>query len=117
MSIKNIKGIKGSIGTQGTIGPQGTTGTQRIQGITDWKDDMMKKYNNRFTIKTEYDEMTFYPITIIIDTNTNQEYKFKQSRHPNSLSYIMNETDNFIKELIITDRDIKINTVLNATKD
>jgi len=54
---------------------------------------------------------------IIIDTNSNKQYKFTSI--PNLLTYtymsnIMNETDRFIKELIITIRDEKITQVING---
>ena len=106
-------GSKGSIGSQGSIGITGTTGLQGSSGpggwIIDWKEDMMKKYP-RFTIKTEYDDKTFSPTNIIIDNRTNEEYKFK----PQFTSDIMNETEQFIKQLIITIRDEKITTIING---
>lgn len=116
-------GVVGSIGmtgssgysniTIGTSGVHGVVGSQGLSGqagfsITDWKDDLMKKYNNRFIIKTEYDEMTFAPTSIIIDTNTNKDYKFK----PSDMSDMANETDHFIQGLIILIRDNKINNIL-----
>ena len=80
---------------------------------------MMKKYP-QFTIKTEYDDKTFSPTNIIIDTHevrvskdtnrTNEEYKFK----PQFTSDIMNETEQFIQGLIITIRDEKINDIFNG---
>jgi hypothetical protein len=100
-----------AIGTYGAIGTCGHQGTQGPAGfqITDWKDDLMKRYNNRFTIKTDYDAMDFSPKGIIIrDTNTNKDYNFK----PSSMSDIMNETDIFIQSLIIIIRDNKINNIL-----
>ena len=88
--------------------PQPTSGPSAM--ITDWKDELMKKYP-RFTITTEYeDRMTFAPTNIIIDNNTNKEYKFK----PKSIFDIMNETDNYIKQLIISIRDHKITNIINA---
>lgn len=102
----------GTSGVHGTIGSQGIAG-QAGFSITDWKDDMMKKYNNRFTIKTEYDEMTLTPIKIIIDTNTNQEYKFKPTwKKISSASDMLNEMDKFIQSLVITIRDSKISDIL-----
>lgn len=97
-------GITGITGHQGTTGPQGY--------MIDWKEDMMKKYP-RFTITTEYDTFSFSPTNIIIDNNTNTEYKFK----PSNMSDIMNETEQFIKELIVTIRDEKITTIINGSKD
>ncbi len=102
-------GLTGSTGIGGSVGSKGTTGYQGFQGsITDWKDDMMKKYHNRFIIKTEYDPMTFTPTNLITDTNTNKEYKFT----PNSISNLVEETEKFIQSLIIILRDEKINTIL-----
>jgi len=109
-------GIPGSVGTCGSTGIGGPVGSKGISGkagpagfqITDWKDDLMKKYNNRFFIKTEYDVMTFAPTNIIIDTNTNKDYKFK----PSNMSDMANETDHFIQGLIILIRDNKINNIL-----
>ena len=102
-----------SIGTCGSQGLYGAIGQQGIQGqagyMTDWKDELMKKYT-RFTITTEYeDRMTFAPTNIIIDNNTKEEYKFK----PKS-SDIMNETDNYIQQLIISIRDQKITNIING---
>ena len=111
MSNFTTYGSGGVAGHQGTAGPGGW--------IIDWKEDMMKKYP-RFTIKTEYDPMTFSPTIIIIDTHevrvskdtnrTNEEYKFK----PQFTSDIMNETDLFIQQLIVTIRDKKINDIING---
>ena len=106
-------GAQGSIGTQGSIGITGHQGTAGPQGyMTDWKEDMMKKYP-RFTIKTEYDTFSFSPTNIIIDNNTQKEYKFK----PSNMSDIMNETEQFIQGLIVTIRDEKITTIINGSKD
>jgi len=101
MSKFTTYGSGGVAGHQGTAGPGGW--------ITDWKEDMMKKYP-RFTIKTEYDDKTFSPTNIIIDNRTNEEYKFK----PQFTSDIMNETEQFIQGLIITIRDEKITTIING---
>jgi len=95
-------------GSGGVSGHQGTSGPGRYQ-ITDWKEDMMKKYP-RFTIKTEYDPMTFAPTNKIIDKRTNKEYKLTLT----SISDIMNETDLFIQQLIVTIRDKKINDIING---
>ena len=102
-------GICGSIGLTGSVGMTGTQGIQGHTSITDWKDDMMKKYP-RFIIKTEYDVMTFAPNNIITDTRTNKEYKFT----PKSISNIANETDNYIQQLITTIRDEKLNNIING---
>lgn len=88
--------------------PQPTSGPSAM--ITDWKEELMRKYNNRFIIKAEYDSKTMAPNNIIIDNNTNKEYKFK----PKSIFDIMNETDNYIKQLIISIRDHKITNIINA---
>ena len=97
----------------GSGGHGGITGHQGVQGqagyMTDWKEDMMKKYP-RFTIKTEYDPMTFAPTNKIIDKRTNKEYKLTLT----SISDIMNETDLFIQQLIVTIRDKKINDIING---
>jgi hypothetical protein len=108
---------QGSIGTCGSIGItglQGTTGPRGYQ-ITDWKEDMMKKYP-RFTIKTEYDPMTmFTPSTLqIIDNNTGEEYKFMSIIL--DILQLVEETDLFIKQLIVTIREDKINTIINGTE-
>ena len=101
----------GPIGTCGglqTINTQGQAGYQ----ITNWQDELENKYNNRFTIKTEYDNMTFAPIITVIDNNTNKEYKLKQQfTHTQP-----EETDLFIQELIITIRDEKLNTLINGSE-
>jgi hypothetical protein len=101
--------LTGSRGQAGITGHQGTSGPGGYQ-ITDWKEDIQKKYNNRFIIKTNYDSMSFAPTNIITDTKTNKEYEFK----PNSISNIVEETDQFIKELITIIRDEKLNTLING---
>ena len=85
--------------------PQTTSGPSAM--ITDWKEELMKKYP-RFTIKTEYNSKTMAPNNIVIDNNTNIEYKFKAQ----SIYDIMNETEQFIQQLIISIRDQKINKIL-----
>ena len=103
-TCSSIIGGQGPIGTCGSIGTQGQAGY-----LTDWKDDMMKKYP-RFTIKTEYDTMSFAPTNKIIDKRTNKEYKLTLT----SISDIMNETDLFIQQLIVTIRDEKITNIING---
>jgi hypothetical protein len=99
-------------GSGGQAGYQGSSsGSAGGFQITDWKEDIQKKYNNRFIIKTDYDSMSFTPTNIIIDTTkTNKEYKFI----PNSMSNIVNETDLFIQTLITTIRDEKITNIING---
>ena len=92
-----------------TYGSGGSTGSGGYQ-ITDWKEDIQNKYHNRFTITTEYDNMTLVPTNTIIDKRTNKEYKLTLT----SISDIMNETDLFIQQLIVTIRDKKINTIING---
>ncbi len=101
----------GSRGQAGITGHQGTSGPGAFQ-ITDWKDELMRKYP-QFTIKIEYEPMFNYidPIHVVTDNKTNKEYKIK---HTTNQSNIMNETDRFIKELIITIRDEKITQVING---
>ena len=96
-------------GSGGVAGHQGTSGPGGFQ-ITDWREDIMNKYHNRFIIKTDYDTMSFTPTNIIIDTKTNKEYKFI----PNSISNIVEETEQFIQRLIITIRDEKITKIING---
>jgi len=106
-------------GSGGVAGHQGTSGPGGFQ-ITDWREDIMNKYHNRFIIKTDYDTMSFTPTNIIIDTHevrvskdttkTNKEYKFI----PNSISNIVEETEQFIQRLIITIRDEKITKIING---
>jgi hypothetical protein len=100
-----------STGIAGITGHQTTITANGFQ-ITDWKKDMMKKYNYRFTIVNHYDEMNFNPISIVTDTKTNKEYKLK----PSNMSNILNETDHFIQQLIITIRDEKITTIINGSE-
>jgi hypothetical protein len=107
-TCSSIIGGQGPIGTCGSIGTQGQAGYQ----IIDWKEKIMKKYHNRFIIKTDYDTMSFAPTNIITDTRTNKEYEFK----PNNISDIMNETDKFIQGLIIEIRDEKLNTLINGSE-
>jgi len=104
----------GSRGQGGIKGHQGSSsGSAGGYQITDWKEDIMNKYHNRFTIKTEYDTvtMTFNPIPVVIDNNTNKLYKIN---HTSGSYNIMNETDRFIQQLIITIRDEKITQVING---
>ena len=103
--------IYGSGGQAGITGHPGPGGYQ----ITDWKEDLQKKYNNRFSIKVEYDAMTFAPNHVVIDNNTNKEYKINYTKtNPTTTSNIMKETDLFIQGLIITIRDEKITTIING---
>lgn len=101
----------GSQGLYGTIGVTGMQGTSGPAGyITDYKQIIMDKYNNRFIIKTDYDTISFTPTNIIIDNNTGEEYKFQ----PSNMYDIMNETDQFIQELIISIREEKITNIING---
>ena len=90
------------------------TGSGGVAGhqITDWKDELMRKYP-QFTIKIEYEPMLNYidPIHVIIDNRTNKQYKIK---HTTNQSNIMNETEQFIQGLIIKIRDEKITQVING---
>ena len=76
-----------------------TSGTGSYQ-VTNWKKDIKKKYDNRFTITNEYDSMTI-PSNIIVDNKTNKEYVIKNYNHS-------------IKELIITIRKDKITQIING---
>ena len=107
MSNIKLSGHQGIHSTIGSTGLQGTAGPAGYQ-ITDWKVELRKKYP-RFTIKTEYDFMTFAPTNTIIDNNNNIEYKFK----PQSMSDIMNETDSYIQQLIIKIREDKITDIID----
>ncbi len=103
----------GSRGQGGSSGP----GSFQIPQSQDWKEMVENKYNNRFTITNEYDSTDLSTKCIIIDTNSNKQYKFTSS--PNLLTYtymsnIMNETDQFIQGLIIKIRDEKISQVING---
>ena len=102
---------QGSGGQAGITGHQGTSGPGAFQ-ITDWKDELMRKYP-QFTIKIEYEPMLNYidPIHVIIDNRTNKQYKIK---HTTNQSNIMNETEQFIQGLIIKIRDEKITKVING---
>ena len=106
---QNSAGTCGSIGIAGTIGAQGTAGPAGYQ-ITDWKEELQQKYNNRFTIETKYDAMTFAPTNLITDTTTNREYIFI----PTNISNIVNETDKFIQTLIVMIRDEKLDNIING---
>jgi hypothetical protein len=102
---------QGSTGQAGITGHQGTSGPGAFQ-ITDWKDELMRKYP-QFTIKIEYEPMLNYidPIHVVTDNRTNKQYKIK---HTTNQSNIMNETEQFIQGLIITIRDEKITTIING---
>jgi hypothetical protein len=108
---QNSAGTCGSIGFGGIIGANGTGGPgSGAYQITDWKEEMQEKYNNRFIIKTDYDAMTFAPTNIITDTNTNREYIFI----PTNMSNIVKETDKFIQTLIVMIRDEKLDNIING---
>lgn len=99
-----------------TKGSRGQGGSSR-PGSLDWKEMVENKYNNRFTITNEYDSTDLSTKCIIIDTNSNKQYKF--TSQPNLLTYtymsnIMNETEQFIQGLIIKIRDEKITTIING---
>lgn len=118
---QNLAGTCGSIAIGGTIGAQGTAGPAGYQ-ITDWKEELQKKYHNRFIIRTEYDAVDFSPTNIITDTHevrvskdtttNNREYKFI----PTNRSNIVKETDKFIQTLIIMIRDEKLDKIINGRK-
>jgi hypothetical protein len=101
-----------AIGYNSTSGPAGMSGHTGISGVpgvmTDWKDELMKKYHMRFSIKSEYDAMTFAPSFTIIDTNNFNEYKLK----PKSISDSHIEVDEYIQKLIIDIREEKITNIL-----
>lgn len=101
-----------AIGYNSTSGPAGMAGHTGISGVpgvmTDWKDELMKKYHMRFSIKSEYDAMTFAPSFTIIDTNNFNEYKLK----PKSMSDSHIEVDEYIQKLIIDIREEKITNIL-----
>lgn len=112
-TCSSIIGGQGSIGVSGSIGMTGSigaTGTVGYQSIIDWKEEIMKKYNNRFIIKTDYDTMSFAPTNTITDTKTNKEYEFK----PKNISNIVEETDLFIQALITIIRDEKLENIING---
>lgn len=95
--------------TSGPVGMSGHTGISGVPGVmTDWKDELMKKYHMRFVIKSEYDAMTFAPSFTIIDTNNFNEYKLK----PKSMSDSNIEVDEYIQKLIIDIREEKITNIL-----
>jgi hypothetical protein len=109
-TCSSIIGGQRSINTCGSISIGGSISTQGQAGyLTDWKDDMMKKYPN-LIIKTDYNTMSFAPTNIITDTRTNKEYEFT----PNSISNIVEETEQFIQTLITTIRDEKITNIING---
>lgn len=112
-TCSSIVGGQGSIGVSGSFGVCGSigaTGTVGYQSIIDWKEEIMKKYNNRFIIKTDYDTMSFAPTNTITDTKTNKEYEFK----PKNISNIVEETDLFIQALITIIRDEKLENIING---
>lgn len=132
IGVQGSIGSTGSVGTQGTCGvrsittgynnvaigynstsgPTGMSGHTGISGVpgvmTDWKDELMKKYHMRFVIKSEYDAMTFAPSFAIIDTNNFNEYKLK----PKNMSDSHIEVDEYIQKLIIDIREEKITNIL-----
>ena len=96
----------------GSTGHGGTSGPGAFQ-ITDWKEELMRKYT-QFTIKIEYEPTLLKyidQIPVVTDNRTNKQYKIK---HTTNQSNIMNETEQFIQELIITIRDEKITQVING---
>lgn len=110
-TCSSIIGGQNSISTCGSIGINGGPNPRGYQ-ITDWKEDIMNKYHNRFIIKTDYDSMSFAPTNIITDTKTNKEYEFT----PKSMYNIVEETDQFIQALITIIRDEKITNIINESE-
>ena len=111
ISTQGSISMTGSTGYQGNIGSTGLQSTAGPGGyMTDWKDEIMKKYP-RFTIRTEYDVMTFAPINIIIDNNTEVEYNLNHIRQASGFN--VNEAEQFIQQLIVTIREDKINNIIN----
>jgi hypothetical protein len=80
--------MRGITQITGRINPQDI---QHTVGF-DWKDQLMRKYP-QFTIKSEYDDIIFTPVHVVIDTHTKKVYKVPHNK------------------LIITIRDKKINTI------
>ena len=95
-------GSSGYVGMSGVSGVAGINIEERIMKI-------MEKYNNRFTIKTQYDEMTFQPINEITDNTTGEKYTFK----PNSITDMGDEIEKFMQKLVTDIRQDKINDIIN----
>jgi hypothetical protein len=93
--------MRGITQITGRINPQDI---QHTVGF-DWKDQLMRKYP-QFNIKSEYDDIIFTSVHVVIDNNTKKVYKV-----PHNIVNIMDETEQFIQKLIITIRDEKINTI------
>lgn len=110
----NVYGVCGSTGSISVaLGYNNiSTGYNNISGVpgvmTDWKDDVMKKYHMRFTIKSEYDVISFTPLFTIIDTNNFNEYKIK----PKGIPGIHIEVDEYIQKIIVDTREEKITEIL-----
>lgn len=105
-TLKNnpIGSLTGVSGIQGTAGPVGYT-TQSII------EDVLKKYNMRFTLdKYEFSELTMTPIITIVDNYNNfKDHTFEADTMIN----LPEDFQSFIDNIITNTRDSKINKVFD----
>ena len=91
----------------GLTGPSGHVGIQGYSTIGDWINDLVKKFNNRFTIEIEIDEHTLAPSFKIVDVLNSKEYRVQKPLYHSKI-----EIDNYIQKIIIDTRDESLNGLL-----
>ena len=102
IGTSGVHSVIGSTGNQGTAGPRGTRTLQMIEYIID-------KFNNRFILNNyKVDNKTFLPKFIITDNFTLKEHQFDTI----SMININKDFQSFINNIIIVERDTKINNLL-----
>jgi hypothetical protein len=101
----NNTSICGSTGYQGTAGPAGyMVSTLEIT---------ISKYGNRFILMNYEINDAFRPSIKLVDNYTLKEHTFS----PINMISIEEEFQEFLNNIIITDRDTKIENILNESKD
>jgi len=104
--MSNIKtsNIISSSGYHGTAGPAGYS-------IINTVEDTINKYGNRFVLKDyKVNNNTMLPSYIITDNYSLKEYQFVA----NSMINLDKDFQSFIQNIIISDRDTKIDNIING---
>lgn len=111
MSNKN-----NNIGRTGIGSPTGTTGHHGTAGPAGYSimniiEDIISKYGNRFILKDyKVNNNTMLPSYIITDNFTLKEHQFVA----NSMINLDKDFQSFIQNIIISERDKKIDNIING---
>lgn len=95
----------------GVIGLSGHSGHTGVAGfsIMDSVEESLKKWNNRFSLIESSCDSTLLPIVKIKDNQTLKEYIFEAK----SMIGFTEDFKSFINNIIIVDRDDKIDTLMS----